>query len=287
MVGAITFAAALTALSVSAVWVTRYLQLRQAASLVPVELHVGELGHLGGPADKPAAAHSAAAVLMPCMDLHGPHSSWIDKGTCTSPSQACTPARTIEGVLVAERRPVRRRIRPLPVLQCDEAEEGKARDCPICLEEVTTNAGWTKFSCTHGTCSGAVSTRTRHREHGIHASRGYDAGPCHATVRGRNASTRLCMQHADATRCPCLCVDTNRHMTQAAMRGCARGHFRGQHARYAAPCLWKRCRQSQMRRRRQVPHLSRQRRQRRLTQRCVSPSAPSLRRVVRWLGGSI
>ena len=46
MVGAITFAAALTALSVSAVWVTRYLQLRQAASLVPVELHVGEMDHL-------------------------------------------------------------------------------------------------------------------------------------------------------------------------------------------------------------------------------------------------
>ena len=40
--GAITFAASLCSLSVMAVWMTRYLQLRQAARTVPVELHVGE-----------------------------------------------------------------------------------------------------------------------------------------------------------------------------------------------------------------------------------------------------
>ena len=47
------------------------------------------------------------------------------------------------------------------MLDSDAAEEGKARECPICLEEVTSNAGWTKFSCTHGTCAGTAHVADR------------------------------------------------------------------------------------------------------------------------------
>lgn len=46
--------------------------------------------------------------------------------------------------------PLRRR----PVFPPAEEEEGSARECSVCLEEVTANANWTCFGCHHGTCTG-------------------------------------------------------------------------------------------------------------------------------------
>ncbi|KAK9813404.1 hypothetical protein WJX73_006296 [Symbiochloris irregularis] len=43
-------------------------------------------------------------------------------------------------------------VRRLPVVDCPPEDEGKARECPVCLEETTVNASWTRFPCHHGTC---------------------------------------------------------------------------------------------------------------------------------------
>ncbi|BDA41006.1 hypothetical protein COCOBI_01-6610 [Coccomyxa sp. Obi] len=46
----------------------------------------------------------------------------------------------------------RRARRPLPVQAPPLEEEGTPRECPVCLEEITSNAQWVIFHCRHATC---------------------------------------------------------------------------------------------------------------------------------------
>ena len=246
MVGAITFAAALTALSVSAVWVTRYLQLRQAATMVPVELHVGERHSL--PVWSLQELNQAS-IMVTCTCMH--HECKHGVGCYWSRLQYPW-TRQVHHMLDAERRPVRRRTRPLPVLECDEAEDGKSRDCPICLEEVTSNVGWTKFSCTHGTCSGAASATTQ---------------PVCCSCDGVMPVAVSCTWRSKAVAllsalwgCTCRrgisvatsCISAAVVLVQCATESSARGLSKVQHVPCAAPCWWRRSRLSQRQRLRQL-----------------------------------
>ncbi|EIE26415.1 hypothetical protein COCSUDRAFT_64482 [Coccomyxa subellipsoidea C-169] len=42
--------------------------------------------------------------------------------------------------------------RPLPTHAPPDDEEGTPRECPVCLEETTSNAQWVVFGCHHATC---------------------------------------------------------------------------------------------------------------------------------------
>ncbi|KAK9916394.1 hypothetical protein WJX75_002142 [Coccomyxa subellipsoidea] len=46
----------------------------------------------------------------------------------------------------------RRPRRPLPTTAPPAEEEGTVRECPVCLEETTSNAQWVIFGCHHATC---------------------------------------------------------------------------------------------------------------------------------------
>ena len=46
----------------------------------------------------------------------------------------------------------RRALQLVPVRAPAAAEEGRARECPVCLEETLANARWAVFPCGHGTC---------------------------------------------------------------------------------------------------------------------------------------
>jgi hypothetical protein len=45
-----------------------------------------------------------------------------------------------------------RQLQLVPVRAPPPGEEGRARECPVCLEETRSNAQWALFPCGHGTC---------------------------------------------------------------------------------------------------------------------------------------
>ena len=45
-----------------------------------------------------------------------------------------------------------RQLQLVPVCAPPAADEGRVRECPICLEETRANAAWVVFPCAHATC---------------------------------------------------------------------------------------------------------------------------------------